>query len=353
MVDNEWTVVFTEDGTNFKPLVMPHIGTQDCAAQSIEFSRYDASTMYLLVAHDYWKRIDPATSPAGLWRSTNRGKTWEHLYRIPAGEYERYGNNPGRTHVLEDPSPARRRHLYFGTTSHGIVRSTDGGTSWANVATPLSNRCIKTLAAGVTGDGGTVLYAIAEKKMMRHMSGQSVPIDNWAFSDYTACWRLDRSGWDASRNGYQLAGKPAGWNESSVQGSHAAIFDGSPRMAVKNLQCTGTYTRITVAAWVKTTNPADQSIVSFDRGKYWELGLAGSGQVKWSICGTDGEPVNLLSSTPIHDGEWHHVIGTFDRGAMRIYCDGEEAGANQARSKASAVARKPAGWSDQFPRLSR
>jgi hypothetical protein len=329
VVDNEWTVVITGDGTNFEPLVMPHIGTQDCAAQSIKFSRYDASTIYLLVAHDYWKSIDPADSPAGLWRSGDRGKTWEHLYRIPAGDYERYGNNPGRIRVLEDPSPARKNHLYFGTTSHGIVRSIDGGASWENVAAPLSNRCIKTLAAGVTADGGTVLYAIAGKKMARHVSGQSVPIDNWAFPDTNACWRLDRSGWDASRNGHQLAGKPAGWSESSAQGSDAAVFDGTSSMKVRNLTCA----RITVAAWVKTTHPADQMVVSFVRGQYWELGLTETGHVKWSVSGSDGEPVDLISSSPVHDGEWHHLIGTFDRGAMRIYVDGEEAGAARAGSQ--------------------
>lgn len=334
VVDNEWTVVLTGDGANLKPLVMPHIGTPHCEAQSIEFSRYDASTIYLLVAHDYWKSIDPAVSPAGLWRSTDRGSTWEHLYRIPAGHYERYGNNPGRTHVLEDPSPSRKNHLYFGTTSHGIVRSTDGGASWETVAAPLSNRCIKTLAAGVTDDGGTVLYAIAEKKMARHVSGENVPIDNWAFPDTTACWRLDRSGWDVSRNGHHLAGSPAGWSESSAQGSHAAIFDGTSGMTAKDLKSAGTHDQVTVAAWVNTSDPSGQSIVSCDRGTHWELGLVGDGKVRWSVCGSDGMPIDLLSPESIQDGEWHHVVGTFDRGVMRIYIDGEEAGAHKAGLKA-------------------
>jgi len=72
-VDNEWTSVISEDGINFKPFRMPHIGTPGCSPMSIEFSRYDPSTIYVLLAHDYWKSISPAASPAGLWKSADRG----------------------------------------------------------------------------------------------------------------------------------------------------------------------------------------------------------------------------------------------------------------------------------------
>lgn len=329
VLENEWGAVYTEDGLNYAPLCMPHIGTPGCSAQSIEFSRYDADTMYLRVAHDYWENMDPTNSPAGLWRSSDRGATWSQLYQPPSGGYEfNSANNAGRAHILEDPCPLRANHLYFGTTSDGLVRSTNNGVTWSPVVPGLSGRRIKTIAAATNGLNETILYVIAEKAMPRHTAGQSVPLDNWAPGDYSARWKFNENLDDSSSNSYDLSGSVAGWTDSTIEGRYAVVFDGSSALTSTNLIYSGTQSKLSASVWVQTTNVADQIIASFDPNEYWELGTC-TGRVVWTVRDSGGA-VNEVVGSRIDDGDWHHVAGVFENGNLRLYVDGEEVAATPA-----------------------
>ena len=55
-----------------------------------------------------WTLINGGPESA-IYRSTDAGENWEHIYQLPEGAYERFGNYPYGTHLLEDPSPARRK----------------------------------------------------------------------------------------------------------------------------------------------------------------------------------------------------------------------------------------------------
>ncbi len=82
---------------------------------------------------------------------------------------------------------------------------------------------------------------------------------------------------------------------------------------------------MTVAAWIRTSNPNEQVIASFDGNEYWQLGINGTiaknGQVAWSVM-TDAGPLNLGGRTRVDDGKWHHVAGVFENGRSTIYVDG-------------------------------
>lgn len=273
VLENEWGAVVTEDGLNYKPLRMPHIGTPGCSAQSVEFSRYDPDTLYLRLAHEYWNSMEAADSPAGLWRSTDRGATWQHLYRPPAGGYEFNSADNSGTTFLEDPCLLRTNHLWFGTTSDGLMRSTDNGVTWTSAVPELADRRIRTVAAATNGADETILYVIAEKKMPRHIVGEIVPLDNWSPPDYDACWRFEQNPEDVSGNSNNLSGTVAGWTDSTAEGRYAASFDGTSGLVCSNLSYTGTQSKLSVSAWVQTTNHTDQVIASSDRNEYWELGL--------------------------------------------------------------------------------
>ncbi|VGO13042.1 hypothetical protein PDESU_01596 [Pontiella desulfatans] len=280
VLENEWGAVYTEDGINYKPLRMQHIGAPECSAQSVEFSRYDADTFYLRIAHEYWDSIDPVNSPAGLWRSTDRGETWQHLYQPPAGGYEHdSADNNGRTMILEDPCPARSNHLWFASTSEGLLRSTDNGASWSSVADGLFRRRMRMVTAVTNDANETILYAIAEKNMPRHTAGETIPLDAWAPGDVAAQWQFNENLEDASDNGYDLAGSVSGWTDSVIEGRHAALFDGTTFLDSINLTYAGTYSDLSVSAWVQTTNNADQVIVSYDPNEYFELGTRQGGSV--------------------------------------------------------------------------
>jgi hypothetical protein len=321
MLENEWTAVYTEDGLNYKPLRMPHIGTAGCSAQSVEFSRYDEDTLYLRLAHDYWRNMDASKSPAGLWRSTDRGETWEHLYQPPARGYEyNSGDNAGHTSILEDPT--RPNHLYFASTSEGLQRSTDNGATWSSAVPALANRRIKTVRAVAAGNE-TYLYTIAEKKMPRHIPGQRVPLHfNSAPTDYDARWQFERNVNDSSGNGKGLSGSVSGWTESTSEGGNAALFNGSSSLNSSNLTYTGTQEVLSVSVWVQTESSATQTIISYDRNKFWELGTR-NGHIIWTVRDSGGT-VNELQGPRIDDGDWHHVGAVFESGSMRLYIDGEE-----------------------------
>lgn len=325
-IDNEWSAVICRDGQNFKPLHMSQIGSGGCKIEDIEFSRYDSSTAYVILAHEYWNSLSGDLSPAGIWRSTDYGENWEQIYHLPEGAYERYGNYAEGTHFLEDPSPEKSNHLYFGTSSHGIVCSSDDGNSWENLVPELSRHCIKMLEAGADSNGETILYAIAEKKMPVHETGNSVPFNNWVPTRFTEQWEFNAT--LSGSNQYSLLGT-VGWTESAASKSYAAVFDGENNsLAIEGLNYSGYYEKLTVSAWVKTTSAEEQVLVSFDEDAFWELGIrqddGNGGHIGWTIIDRNGVKNQLVSVSEINDGDWHNVIASWDKGVIRIFIDGEE-----------------------------
>ncbi len=87
--------------------------------------------------------------------------------------------------------------------------------------------------------------------------------------------------------------------------------------------------RITVAAWVKTTSTAHGYFVS--KGTAWdETGHYAIGQeynvpmtFQFEIAGSGGT-VELDSNVAVNDGQWHHIVGTYDDPDVRVYIDGVE-----------------------------
>jgi hypothetical protein len=87
--------------------------------------------------------------------------------------------------------------------------------------------------------------------------------------------------------------------------------------------------KITVAAWVKTTSTAHGYFVS--KGTAWdEIGHYAIGQeynvpltFQFEIAGSGGT-VELDSNIAVNDGQWHHIVGTYDDPVVKVYIDGVE-----------------------------
>ncbi|VGO19004.1 LamG domain-containing protein [Pontiella sulfatireligans] len=329
-LDNEWAMVMTSNGQDFLPLHHPYLGTYEAKARAVKFSRYDPNTIYLLVATRYWKNLPSGYSPAGLWRSQDLGETWQHIYELPSGSYERIVNKTGKNRIVEDPTMVRTNHLYLGTTSDGLLRSTDGGSTWSTLVPELSDRTIKHFEAASTGADETVLYVLADtRRMARHIAGEKVPLDNFENESYTESWEFDTSLKGANK-AYDLLGSVDGWEASCAEGSHAARFDGTinNRLTVSGMVYTNAQELLTVSCWLKTTNRTDQVLVSADRNNYFELAVngeaAGDGLAGWTVMAEDGSTHMLSSTTRVDDGEWHHVTGVWNKGRMRLIVDAEE-----------------------------
>jgi len=111
---------------------------------------------------------------------------------------------------------------------------------------------------------------------------------------------------------------------------------------------------ITVEAWVKTASPSGV-ISSYNRNKYWELGVA-NGKIQWSTAAADGTKDTTSSST-VNDGNWHHVATTYDSsaGESAIYIDGRQ---NIKKSEHTlgellGIGNTPQGWIGTGPEASR
>jgi len=78
---------------------------------------------------------------------------------------------------------------------------------------------------------------------------------------------------------------------------------------------------ITVEAWIKTTAD-DVVLVSFDRQKYWQLGIK-NGLIEWSTS-ANSMISDVYGVTTINDNTWHYIVASYDSntGYCKIYVDG-------------------------------
>jgi Concanavalin A-like lectin/glucanases superfamily len=114
----------------------------------------------------------------------------------------------------------------------------------------------------------------------------------------------------------------------------------------------------TYEAWIKTTSKEQQTIVTGWVGSGGALPRLSVGadklSVYWGSAATGGGPVSSADTTPVSDGQWHHVALVCDQGQVRFYKDGiptKDAGlampAQQAGSAALQIGPGP-GTSGSF-----
>ena len=162
-------------------------------------------------------------------------------------------------------------------------------------------------------------------------------------------------------------GKIRRWPDASGRGHHAVQPEAARRpalvrpdsgpafarlrerthLAVRRLsyEGAGAIDAVTVMVWVRAKNPDNGArIVSWDRSEAYSLQWMGNGRLGWATTGPDGEIHDLWGKRSLRDGQWHHVVATFDAetGRKRIFVDGEldHAGkAHDGRGLGSGVRR--------------
>ncbi len=131
--------------------------------------------------------------------------------------------------------------------------------------------------------------------------------------------------WSGHDNDGKILGNPQ-WI-TGYDGSALNLGSGN-YVAIQNLHYDNAsgIPEVTVCAWIRTNNGADQIIVSYDRSDYWRLQINGEvatdGQIGWHVWTDEGQN-DYGSLTRVDDGLWHHVCGVFDNGLSTIYIDGE------------------------------
>ena len=141
----------TRDGRYFEPLDTP----LHRYAVGATFCPHDANTAYLVQGQ--LGTVSRSHPYSGLWRTRDKGRTWNQVYRMPEGTHGCRGPW-GKQLVAVDPHPNRRGHIYFATIDDGLIRSVDDGRSWQTVA--FEGFPVKTLTAACGQQERTVLYVI-------------------------------------------------------------------------------------------------------------------------------------------------------------------------------------------------
>ncbi len=76
------------------------------------------------------------TAPIALYRSTDGGDSWHHLPNAKSPAHcERVGFDSRVLRITIDPS--RPNDIYAALEVSGVIRSTDGGETWADMSAPL------------------------------------------------------------------------------------------------------------------------------------------------------------------------------------------------------------------------
>jgi hypothetical protein len=122
-----------------------------------------------------------------------------------------------------------------------------------------------------------------------------------------------------------ITGEPKGnaqiiWDEQRA--SYVLSLDGDGDYVYFDRSWQGIVTtKITVAAWIKTSSlgPSDSIIASL--GYAWRLRNGSGGSAGFQVM--DTKPVAIASGTiPVNDGLWHHVAGAYDGTEYKVYIDG-------------------------------
>jgi hypothetical protein len=85
--------------------------------------------------------------------------------------------------------------------------------------------------------------------------------------------------------------------------------------------------RFTIEAWFKQSVAKGGRIIGFGNAKTGTsavsdrmLYVRSNGQVTFGV--NDGSQRTVNSSSGLNNSQWHHVVGSYDNGAMKLYVDG-------------------------------
>jgi 1,4-alpha-glucan branching enzyme len=139
----------------------------------------------------------------------------------------------------------------------------------------------------------------------------------WTFDEGSGSLADDSSG---NSNTGMISGSSWTW-DPGLFGS-ALHFYGQEQVAVSNSASLNPIQGITVSAWVNPDNWYNQPRI-LEKGKsnnQYALFVNASGQLSFTVYGVTG---GTLVATPPSAGNWHHIVGTYDRSLISLYVDGQ------------------------------
>ncbi len=229
------------------------------AISSIAFDPNNSQIMYVGTGEGYGSS---SSRGAGIWKSTNGGTSWTQLTSTTGFYYVNdivVRNESGTSVVYAAVDALSYKGQFHGTSSAGIQRSTNGGTSWTNVSPDVPSQSIKMVASDLEISANGRLWAGSRTSPFSASDRGGGRI---FYSDNGTTWTISNS--TPVNNGegrVEVACAP-----SNANVVYAIIESGGQVLLMKKTTNAG-------SVWNNMTEPADadQGIpdTDFSRGQAW------------------------------------------------------------------------------------
>jgi prepilin-type N-terminal cleavage/methylation domain-containing protein len=137
-------------------------------------------------------------------------------------------------------------------------------------------------------------------------------------------WKFENSPIDSSGNGNVSTWSGAGayLPSASSELGMAGSFTGSNHVSVANSSILAVKQSITIEAWIKPTFTTSHQMIV---GKYnYYLYLSYNGQYRPYFTLEDAGDCAAPTYTSVKNGEWHHIVGTYNGSEIKLFVDAKE-----------------------------
>lgn len=162
---------------------------------------------------------------------------------------------------------------------------------------------------GGVSNNGYVIFGVTDDNQgagfgIPTITAEVAPADHWTFDETSGSVAVNES---AGTNGTISSGVTVA---QTGKVGRAYSFDGTANAVVTAVGDKGVAGRgaRTVSLWLKTGSSQNAGLVSWGQdasGKAWDFTLSGAA-VRLNVNGG-----NIIGSTAINDGAWHHVVATY------------------------------------------
>ncbi|MCL6269399.1 LamG domain-containing protein [Sansalvadorimonas sp. 2012CJ34-2] len=92
--------------------------------------------------------------------------------------------------------------------------------------------------------------------------------------------------------------------------------DSSPHIALDNtvsFDGNGAIKKLSLCIWINCPSSCNDAVlISFDKGKYFELAITSAGKVSFVTAADNDTTSDVQSSVQVNDGQWHFITAVFD-----------------------------------------
>ncbi len=242
---------------------------------------FGASWSHVLVENTWYVRADPVvpgvlwaagegepfTATPGLWKSEDYGDSWTE-FDLPADHYS------APFAYIVDVNPSQTDEVFVGLYRAGILKTTDGGTTWGEANTGLASDFVNSVAVHPTQPA--TIYA------------GTFQADLWKSTDAGATWFWSADGFfELNHAVNEVVIHPDDPSVLYLGGSNSGVFKSTDTGASWNLTALANYSEVRTVylnphdpdeVWAGVSNSSATLGIwkTTDGGNFWSNKMAGT-----------------------------------------------------------------------------